>query len=671
MDLLTHTPIALLALILGFGFLIFVHELGHFLVARAVGIKCTQFAIGFGPSMITWRKGIGFRVGTTEPEYQKRINEGVDPASLGETEYRLNYLPLGGYVKMLGQEDMDPNAQSEDPRAFNKKPVWARACVISAGVVMNLIFGLLFLIIAFMSGVQFPPALVGGVQSGAPADVTYAQGYEGDPDYRGLRVGDHITHINGDEIGDFMELRLAAALGRPDVPIEFTIDREGADQPLIYRMAPRRDPIENLLSVGIAPISSLEAAPREGGTLDRAGVREGMRVVAVNGEAVDGYGQLYRAVQQFGTQPFEVTFATDDGSEQVNVSFENTTPQLMVDVDDRHRALGHLAGLVPAVRLTPAANSPAEQAGIEAGDVLVSLGSDRWPSTRQLPQLVEAASREGLDVTVLRDGETIVLESRVRPSGGRIGVALEPAMEHPIVAGTLTGTAAASLDLPAGSRVVELAGEPVSNWAQMQAALIAAARAADGDDVLDVEITYELNIAGSPTETDVLSFDAETIAALARLQWQPPRELQRDLLMLRERLSGDNPIEATVIGLQKTHQFMLQTYVTLLRLIQGWIGFEQLRGPVGIVDEGRQVAAEGWAYLFFFLGLISINLAIINFLPIPIVDGGLMVFLIIEKLKGSPAGPRVQTAATLVGLALIGFVFVTVTFYDIVRIAGG
>ncbi|MEM6553990.1 MAG: site-2 protease family protein, partial [Planctomycetota bacterium] len=152
------------AIILGFGFLILVHELGHFLVAKWAKIRATQFAIGFGQALVAYRKGIGFRVGTTEPEYFKRAQEHLtqnpppteqgDPASagsspttnskddgkaeerqaladaaklyaaadqlgLGETEYRLNWIPLGGYVKMLGQEDMDPNAQSPDPRAYN------------------------------------------------------------------------------------------------------------------------------------------------------------------------------------------------------------------------------------------------------------------------------------------------------------------------------------------------------------------------------------------------------------------------------------------------------------------------------------------------------------------------------------------------------------------------
>ncbi len=146
-----------LLLALGFGFVIFWHELGHFLAAKWVGIKVDQFAVGFGQAVIAWRKGLGFRVGTTKPEYDKKVPTGfiangratvpideknpVNPneeiaatkaLGLGETEYRLNWIPLGGYVKMLGQDDLDPNATSFDPRSFNRKSIGARMIVVSA-----------------------------------------------------------------------------------------------------------------------------------------------------------------------------------------------------------------------------------------------------------------------------------------------------------------------------------------------------------------------------------------------------------------------------------------------------------------------------------------------------------------------------------------------------------
>src|SRR5438309_1210996 len=130
-------------MVFGFGFVVFFHELGHFLAAKWVGIKVEQFAVGFGQALFAWRKGIGWKVGSTHPEYLSRIEKhlaatgpstaaasaedysddqiarAADELGLGETEYRLNWVPLGGYVKMLGQDDLKANSSVNDPRAYN------------------------------------------------------------------------------------------------------------------------------------------------------------------------------------------------------------------------------------------------------------------------------------------------------------------------------------------------------------------------------------------------------------------------------------------------------------------------------------------------------------------------------------------------------------------------
>lgn len=122
-----------------------------------------------------------------------------------------------------------------------------------------------------------------------------------------------------------------------------------------------------------------------------------------------------------------------------------------------------------------------------------------------------------------------------------------------------------------------------------------------------------------------------------------------------------------MLGLEKTQQFIMQAYIMILRLTQGTVEVEHLRGPAGILYEGTQVTTRGWSYYFYFLGLLSVNLAVINFLPIPIADGGHAVFLLIEKLKGSPVSPRIQVAAVYIGLILIGGLFLLVTYHDIRR----
>lgn len=157
-----------LLIILGFSLVIFFHELGHFMAAKWCDVRVDRFAIGFGKTLMAYRKGVGFMWGSTLPRYKRLLDkwfqanrpalavEGAEPSEadvadaqkslgIGETEYAFNALPLGGYVKMLGQEDFEVDKSGElvvknDPRAFSHKPVGQRMIIVSAGVIMNLIF---------------------------------------------------------------------------------------------------------------------------------------------------------------------------------------------------------------------------------------------------------------------------------------------------------------------------------------------------------------------------------------------------------------------------------------------------------------------------------------------------------------------------------------------------
>lgn len=130
----------ILLVALGLGTVIFIHELGHFMVAKWCDVKVERFSIGFGP--IIWK------------------------VTRGETEYALSAIPFGGYVKMLGQDDADPaqmtdDRVSKDPRSYTSKTVPQRIAIISAGVINNMVSAVLFFVLAFMLGVKFQPAVVG------------------------------------------------------------------------------------------------------------------------------------------------------------------------------------------------------------------------------------------------------------------------------------------------------------------------------------------------------------------------------------------------------------------------------------------------------------------------------------------------------------------------------
>ncbi len=158
-----------------FGLLIFFHELGHFIVAKLVGVKVLKFSLGFGPKIIG-----------------KKI---------GETEYLLSAVPLGGYVKPLGEEPGEEISEEDRSRAFNFQPVWKRAAIVVAGPVFNLV--LAFLIFTLFLGLKLPVAIpdldsvtttIDGVMEGSPAMAA------------GLRSGDMIVSINGSSVVDWNEM---------------------------------------------------------------------------------------------------------------------------------------------------------------------------------------------------------------------------------------------------------------------------------------------------------------------------------------------------------------------------------------------------------------------------------------------------------------------------------
>jgi regulator of sigma E protease len=128
------------------------------------------------------------------------------------------------------------------------------------------------------------------------------------------------------------------------------------------------------------------------------------------------------------------------------------------------------------------------------------------------------------------------------------------------------------------------------------------------------------------------------------------------------------PIEALGMGYRRTVMFIEQTYVTLRRLVGGLISPNLLMGPVGIITFSYRIVAEQpFIYYVYFLGLISATIAVFNFLPLPPFDGGLIVLMIIEKIRGSALSEKTQAVVAYAGWALVGTLLIYVTFNDIVR----
>jgi regulator of sigma E protease len=307
------------------GLLILIHELGHFFVARWTGVGVERFSIGFGPVLLRWKGK--------------------------ETEYCLSVIPMGGYVKMMGEED-NPlegggGATYDPAKAFAKKPLWARFLIVFAGPGMNLVLAaVIFAVVLGTLGRPVWPAAVGRVTDGSPAATA------------GLRTGDTIVAVNGRpiEYWEDLERSLSSARGRP---LELRVRHEGAERTVTVtpRMRSVPDPVfrepRETWDIGAGPqlvpqISSVSAdSPAK-----RAGLQAGDVVTAVAGQPVFTPEDLVEAIRSRPGQAFPITIERDGQTMTLTV-----TPDAVREkgTDGQEREVGRIqAGIATkTVRFEP------------------------------------------------------------------------------------------------------------------------------------------------------------------------------------------------------------------------------------------------------------------------------------------------------------------------------
>ncbi|MFP2932232.1 RIP metalloprotease RseP [Pyxidicoccus sp. 3LG] len=337
--------------ILLLGVLVTVHELGHFLVAKACGVKVLKFSIGFGPKLIGFTKG--------------------------ETEYQIALLPLGGFVKMAGDLPHEELSPEEASRGFLAQPPWKRGLIVLAGPAFNLIFPILIYFFVYLGPHQATSTLVGNVSPGMPAVAA------------GIRPGDRVMSVDGVEVRTFEDMR-DAFIGRFDKPIPIVVERDG--QRVNLEVTPKKhvesspiDTVERGL-IGVEPVSKpalLGVAP--GSVAEQAGLRTFDRVLAVNGVGVQDEARLHQAVNKLPEgAPVELTVRRLKPLEAGVVT--GRLPEVLKLSVPKQQGEGLAAlGAEPAdvYLATVAPGSAADKAGIKPGDRLLSLNGEKVESFHQ------------------------------------------------------------------------------------------------------------------------------------------------------------------------------------------------------------------------------------------------------------------------------------------------
>lgn len=554
----------LFAVIPMLGILILVHELGHFLVAKACGVRVLKFSIGFGAPI-----GVG--------RYRLRWER-------GGTEYVVGWIPLGGFVRMLGEalpgDEVEPSLVPEDARPeefLEAKPVWQKLSIVFAGPMMNLLLPIVFLLGILWVGLPRASAVIGSVEPISPAAAA------------GLQVGDRIQAVDGTPVRWWDEalqrirdapagsdVRLAIEQGDEtrEIAIELgsrtTLDRFGSVDEIGW------------IGIGHRRLPALVGVPEGSSPAARAGLRSGDRVQAVAGRAVEDWVGLQQTQREAARE------ARARGESTVVWRVERDESPLVLPEEPADGEAGEAEKAIPVLELrlpaepevaelglVPAAilvgrvepGMPAERAGLQAGDLILAVEGRPIGSFERFASIVQTSAGRPIEVTYSREG--------------RVATAVLEPEEH-VVPGPY-----------------EIEGMEQKRFV--------------------VGIRSALSTLPGATET------------------------------LRVR----NPLESLPRAVAMSAQMTADFLEGIGKLATGEVGTDQLSGPIGIARIARESLDRGWLEYLSMMMLISINLGVLNLLPIPILDGGQAVLYGIEGIKRSPVSPRAREIATQLGLVLI------------------
>ena len=593
--------------------LIIVHELGHFILAKAVGMRVEVFSVGF------WKRIVGFKV--------------------GDTDYRLCLVPLGGYVKVAGES---PDAAEGGEDEFWSKSCGQRALFIVGGVVMNFLFAIALFIAAFATGVPFAVARVEGVRHGGAA-------WEA-----GILPGDKIVAVGDKRNPVFEDVSRAVMFSTAGETVRLKVQRDGQDKPFFFAIEPRYDEQLGLRTIGIMPpyeplVTSFAELKwgDESSPAREAGIELRDRIVAVNGVEV-------ATEQDVGEQ------LKRSGEGAVEITVERNGERLEIEVEPRPFKAPRIgiSGANTRVEALQGGGMAAE-IGLKAGDVVKAVNGADVASGFELGQalLPAAGGRAVLDVE--RDGRAM-----------QFAVDLSDVQRLAEFLFSVKFRADTTLDwvaedgpawragLRPGDTVRTVAGEEVTTW----------------DEVL-IEVRWLWRWRrwrGKPFkieyERDGKVIETETTAEL--MADEPQLFLgtgfERPVMIT----SREAPLSAVARGVGNSVRTMAEIVVTIQRFVSRDVSTRNLGGIVTIARVSYWAAAQGIGKLLYLTAIISASLAFLNLLPIPVLDGGHLLFLAIEKVRGRRLSDKTLMITQSIGFALLLMLVVYVTRNDIRNLMG-
>lgn len=530
------------------GLLIFVHEFGHFAVARWCGVRVETFSLGFGKKI--WKR------------------------KKGDTTYCISAIPFGGYVKMFGDQPGAEVSEAEKKYSFTHKKVWQRMAVVLAGPLVNFFFAIFIFMLLAMSGEEIPPSQLGDVE---PASKAYQFGF---------RSGDLINEIDGVKIQTVEQLHhaLNQRLGKKS---QFMVVHETGETASIDAQIEGEENKNPMISEKlIGNIEGFQFYSRgnfvgvsAGSPLHTIGLRTGDQIVAVNQIKVRNWRSLNQAIEKISPDS------------QVQIEIERTAEKTK-----------------KTEKLTL---------------------NFQAPSSAQGPLTLATLNIESAEVYL----NQIVDKSPAQGAG-----------------------------LLAQDRIKSINGSPITKW----------------EDVLNAVMGFK---GESPLKLEVVrGADLLTLDVLPKMTSQTTALGSEDKrytigispypnLVTEEpiKFAIGNPFVALARGTRRTIESTGMIIVNLAKLVKGEISSKNIGGIISIGQAAHESFKRGLSYYLHLMAILSVNLFILNLLPIPVLDGGHFVFYTIEAIKGSPLSLKKMEFAQQIGMALLLMLMVYALYNDVTK----
>jgi len=538
--------------VLGFlavlGPLVIVHELGHYVFARIFGVKAEVFSVGFGPKL--WSR------------------------MWGETEVRVSAIPLGGYVKLLGEEDSESPLPPElQKRTLNAQKPWKRFFVFFGGPFFNFIFAIVVFMAILLIGEPQIASVVGRVVGGSSAERAGFQG------------GDRIVRIDGRQVSRFEEI-YQAVNEKPGHEMVFDVlRRTGAGDALKVKPTEREGFSMYGEVKGVGEIDGLFPAGRDNqaGVSDpasaawKAGIRTGSRITSMNSVPVVDWENLERRYSELAPGAgVALQIGPVGGAAGQN-------KQVLLKKLPRSRSLARDLGLHAAELFIREIiqGSPASSSGLRPGDRVVSVGGRAVNSFIELRTAVQKAGEKEGRVLLAWERDGKIMKSQIIPTATNTR---DPALKKTV---------------------------------QYTIGIVPMLAYAEPETVIE-RVWNPFTLAGLATER------------MAVLTW-------RNLVSLRKMLTGD-------------------------------VSISTLGGPILIGKIAGESLSRGLIAFLTTMAILSVGLGILNLLPVPVFDGGHLMLLAIESVRGRRLTMRQMEIIQQVGLSIILLLMVIVIRNDIIRL---